>query len=89
MSTSFGVHPFLEKRFADGGDQGAKFDNGLVLPRLEIEIVGGAPTSFDCRTNHRPAEPLSKIGKGLGEAEPQGLGRLASRIDSPHASKAL
>jgi len=41
MSTLLGTYPFLEKLFADGGYQGAKFRNGLadVLPDLKIEIV--------------------------------------------------
>jgi transposase len=41
VSTLFGMYPFLEKLFADGGYQGAKFRNELatVLPGLDIEIV--------------------------------------------------
>ena len=41
MSTLFGTYRFLEKLFADGGYQGAKFRSGVanVLPALEIEIV--------------------------------------------------
>jgi transposase len=41
MSTLLGMYPFLEKLFAERGDQGAKFRNRLadVLPGLKIEIV--------------------------------------------------
>jgi transposase len=41
VSTLFGMYPFLEKLFADGGYQGAKFRTELatVLPGLDIEIV--------------------------------------------------
>jgi transposase len=41
MSTLLGMYPFLEKLFADGGYQGAKFRDEVanVLPGLEIEIV--------------------------------------------------
>jgi transposase len=39
--TTISARGFLEKLFADGGYQGAKFRKGLmnVLPGLEIEIV--------------------------------------------------
>lgn len=35
------MYPFLKKLFADGGYQGAKFQNALtkILPCLKIEIV--------------------------------------------------
>src|SRR6202044_1039623 len=41
LSTLFGMFPFLQKLFADGGYQGPQFANALVkiLPSLEIEIV--------------------------------------------------
>ena len=41
VSTLFGMDPLLEKLFADGGYQGAKFRSGVanILPGLEIEIV--------------------------------------------------
>jgi len=97
MSTVLGKYPFLEKLFADGGYQGAKFRNGVanVLPGLEIEIVK--------RRDHdkgfvvlprrwiveRTIAWLNRCGKGLGKLEPQGAGLLASRIHSRHASKAL
>jgi transposase len=41
MATLFGLHPFLLKLYADGGYQGAAFQDGLrsVLKRVNIEIV--------------------------------------------------
>ncbi len=41
LSTMFGLYPFLEKLFADGGYQGPRFRKALakVLPRLSVDIV--------------------------------------------------
>src|ERR1700681_1115957 len=41
LSTLFGLYPFLQKLFADGGYQGAVFQkaSAKLLPHLEIEIV--------------------------------------------------
>src|SRR6266446_5267270 len=41
MATLFGMFPFLEKLFADGGYQGPQFAKALakVLPHLDVEIV--------------------------------------------------
>jgi transposase len=41
LSTLFGMYPFLQKLFADGGYQGPVFQKALAkaLPHLEIEIV--------------------------------------------------
>ncbi len=41
LSTLFGMFPFMEKLFADGGYQGAKFRQALakVLPQLKTEII--------------------------------------------------
>jgi transposase len=41
MATVFGMFPFLNKLFADGGYQGAQFATALakISPRLDIEIV--------------------------------------------------
>jgi transposase len=41
LSTLFGLFPFLQKLFADGGYQGPQFANAVVkiLPSLQIEIV--------------------------------------------------
>jgi transposase len=41
LATLFGMHPFLQKLFADAGYQGPKFQKALarILPRLEADIV--------------------------------------------------
>ena len=41
LSTLFGMFPFLEKLFADGGYQGPQFRKALakVLPQLKTEII--------------------------------------------------
>jgi transposase len=41
LSTMFGMFPFLQRLFADGGYQGPQFANAVVkiLPSLEVEIV--------------------------------------------------
>ena len=41
LSTLFGLHPFLQKLFADGGYQELVFQKSSaeILPHLEIEIV--------------------------------------------------
>src|SRR4051812_27275375 len=47
MSTMFGLYPFLEKLFADGGYQGPKFRDALAkaLPGLSVEIVKRSDTA--------------------------------------------
>jgi hypothetical protein len=41
MATLFGMFPFLQKLFADGGDQGSEFTTALAKVRqhLNVEIV--------------------------------------------------
>ena len=41
MATLFGMFPFLNKLFADGGYQGPQFASALakILPHLDVEIV--------------------------------------------------
>ena len=41
MSTMFGLFPFLIKLYADGGYQGAQFQNGLkrLCRQINVEIV--------------------------------------------------
>ena len=41
LSTLFGLHPFLQKLFADGGYQGPAFQkaSAKILPHLQIEII--------------------------------------------------
>ena len=41
MATMFGLHPFLQKLFGDGGYQGPQFRNGVAgaLSSIDVEIV--------------------------------------------------
>ena len=41
ISTLFGMYPFLQKMFADGGYQGPQFASAVeaVMPQLSVEIV--------------------------------------------------
>ena len=41
MATLFGMYPFLLKLYADGGYQGARFQDGLqaVIRQVNVEIV--------------------------------------------------
>ena len=41
LATLFGMHPFLQKLFADGGYQGPQFQKALakILPQLKIDII--------------------------------------------------
>ena len=41
MATLFGLYPFLLKLYADGGYQGARFQDalGAILKRVNVEIV--------------------------------------------------
>jgi transposase len=47
LSTMFGLYPFLETVFADGGYQGPKFRDALakVLPGLSVSIVKRSDTA--------------------------------------------
>jgi len=41
LSSLFGMFPFLEKLFADGGYQGPKFQKAItkILPQIKTEII--------------------------------------------------
>ena len=47
LATMFGLYPFLEKLFADGGYQGPQFRQALakILPRLSVEIIKRSDTA--------------------------------------------
>ena len=47
MATLFGLYPFLQTLFADGGYQGPKFRQKVakLLPRLSVEIVKRSDTA--------------------------------------------
>jgi transposase len=47
LATLFGLYPFLQKLFADGGYQGPQFRRALAkaLPRLSVDIVKRSDTA--------------------------------------------
>jgi transposase len=47
MSTLFGLYPFVQKLFADGGYQGPVFERGTaqLLAQMQIEIVKRSDTA--------------------------------------------
>jgi transposase len=47
LASLFGLYPFLQKLFADGGYQGEQFRRALanVLPRLSVDIVKRSDTA--------------------------------------------
>ena len=100
MATLFGLYPFLLKLYADGGYQGATFQNGLAtaLDRVNIEIVKRSdqaagfvvlPKTLDRRANYRLARTMQKVGEGLGMPQPKGPRIPQTRLHSPHAAKAM
>ena len=48
MATLFGLFPFLQKLFADGGYQGPQFAKAMakILPHVDVEIVKRADTTI-------------------------------------------
>ncbi len=67
MATLFGLHPFLLKLYADGGYQGAQFQDalGTILKRVNIEIVkrsDQANASSSCSPGSDDAEGSPRIG---------------------------
>jgi len=72
FKTLFGMFPFLQKLFADGGYQGPQFRAALakVAPQINIEIV-----------------KRSDQAKGLNSSLDVGSSnaQLLARIDPPHA----
>jgi hypothetical protein len=41
MATMFGLHPFLLKLYADGGDQGTRFQSAMkaIMAQVNVAIV--------------------------------------------------
>ena len=80
MATLFGMFPFLQKLFADGGYQGPEFSTALakVRPHLNVEIV-------------KPASGW-RAGSGLAVSKPMSftaLARLGIRGFNPKLKKAV
>jgi hypothetical protein len=97
LATLFGLYPFLQKLFADGGYQGPVFRKGAakILPHLKIEIVKRsdqakvAAAALGCRTNNRLAQPLPQTGQGLRKSEPQRARLPPPRLSPPDVTKAM
>ena len=97
MATLFGLYPFLLKLYADGGYQGAGFQNALqtILMRVSVQALRSssalhrAAETLDYRANLRLARAMPKACQGLGMSQPQGARFPQARFYSPHASKAM
>ena len=77
MATLFGLYPFLLKLYADGGYQGAGFQDALrnILKRVNVEIVN-APIKPSASSSCRNAGSSSEPSLGSGDAE--GLPRIGN-----------
>jgi len=99
LSTLFGLYPFLQKLFADGGYQGPVFQkaSAKILPHLQIEIVKRSDQAkgFELLPRRWLSNALS-----LGLIAAAGWPRISKispetarfsppRLDSSHAQKAL
>jgi transposase len=87
LSTVFGMFPFLQKLFADGGYQGPRFANAVVkiLPSLDIEIVKrpDAVVGFKIVPKRWIVALPGSACQGLGVPQSQGARLLAPRFHSP------
>jgi len=90
----------LRTLFADAGYHGRQFQQALadVLPSIEAQIIKRPrqakgfvhlPKRWIVERTICMAQPLSKARQGLGEPQSQRPRLLASRLNSPHAAKAL
>ena len=96
MATLFGMFPFLQKLFADGGYQGPEFSTALakVRPHLNVEIVKRSDRAkgFVVLSKRWIVErtlawlnPLPKARQGLGEPQSESACVPAPRLNSAHA----
>jgi hypothetical protein len=86
MGSLFGLFPFLLKLYADGGYQGAKFQEGLHKvwaanrardrEAMRYRQVHGLAQTLDCRAYDRLAQPLPPAGKRLECLNRNALGFL-------------
>ena len=94
MATLFGMFPFLQKLFADGGYQGPEFSTALakVRPHLNVEIVKRSSKGFVVLSKRwivertlTLAQSLPKARQGLGEPQSKSACVPAPRLNSAHA----
>ena len=99
MASLFGLYPFLLKLYADGGYQGAGFQDGLkkILSRVNVEIVKRSDqakrfvvlpkrwiSSAPCL-----ARAMPKAGQGLGMPQSQSARIRQARVHPSHVKKAM
>ena len=100
LSTLFGMYPFLQKLFADGGYQRPVFQKALAkaLPPLEIEIVKRPDHAKGFKVLPQPwvlertfawLNRCRRLAKDFENLTRNAFGILASRLDPPHAQKTL
>ena len=95
MATLFGMFPFLQKLFADGGYQGPEFSTALakVRPHLNVEIVKRSDRAkgFVVLSKRwiveRTLAWLNRCRRrqGLGEPQSESACVPAPRLNSAHA----
>ena len=97
MATLFGMFPFLQKLFADGGYQGPEFSTALakVRPHLNVEIVKRSDRAkgfvvlskrwIENLPHACLAQSLPKARQGLGEPQSKSACVPAPRLNSAHA----
>ena len=92
MATLFGLYPFLLKLYADGGYQGAQFQDALaaILKRVNVEIVKRSDQAqrfvVSAQTMDRSSEPSP--GSDDAEGSPR-IGSASITRRSPSSSSPL
>jgi hypothetical protein len=79
MATLFGMFPFLQKLFADGGYQGPEFSTALakVRPHLNVEIVKRSDRAIGFVVLSKPGLSNARLlGSIAAEGSPR-IGRTA------------
>ena len=100
MATLFGLYPFLLKLYADGGYQGAQFQDALGVhsqarERRDRQTLRSSSTlrrlaqTMDRRANLRLARTMPKARQGLGVPQSQGARLPQARFYPPHDAKTM
>ena len=78
MATLFGMFPFFQKLFADGGYQGPEFSTALakVRPHLNVEIVKRSDQAKGFVVLHAGLSSARLLGSIAAEGSPR-IGRTA------------
>jgi hypothetical protein len=86
------MFPFLVKLFADAGYQGPKFRQAVkeIMPQLKVEIVKRSDQVKGFKVvPKRWVGPVSPVSQGFRKTDMQCSRFSPSRVDPPHAQKAL